>query len=102
MPIGDFLGGLLNGFGQTSLYMQQQKKDQEERKARVKLYEIQLEREQQAAKQQQQLADLRNQYFGQPDDGTMGGLAIPAQGAIGPETSYSRTPRYWTGWHRAG
>lgn len=92
MPIGDFLGGLLNGFGQTSLYMQQQKKDQEERKARVKLYEIQLEREQQAAKQQQQLAELRNQYFGQPDDGTMGGLAIPAQGAIGTRDELQQNP----------
>lgn len=92
MPIGDFLGGLLNGFGQTSLYMQQQKKDQEERKARVKLYEIQLEREQQAVKQQQQLAELRNQYFGQPDDGTMGGLAIPAQGAIGTRDELQQNP----------
>lgn len=83
MPVGDFLGGLLNGFGQTLLMKQQMKKDEDERRVRAKLYEIELEKAQAQQAQQQQLAQLRQRYLGGGEDGTVAGVpVIPMQGAV--------------------
>lgn len=61
----DFFSGLLQGFAQTKERQRLSKQDEDERKARVKLYEIQLEREKKQQAQMDQTDQARQQLFAQ-------------------------------------
>ncbi|HEY6225408.1 MAG TPA: hypothetical protein VIW26_16615 [Gemmatimonadales bacterium] len=61
----DFFSGLLQGFAQTQERQRLSKQDEEERKARVKLYEIQIAREKAAEAAGLQQQDALKQLFGQ-------------------------------------
>ncbi len=84
-----FLSGLVQGFAQTKERQQQQEQDKKEKQARLKLFEIQMDREQRALKadeaRQSTLEQLRQKFSqtqtrGMEDPNTMG-PPVPGQAA---------------------
>lgn len=66
----DFFSGLLQGFGQAKERQTLRKQDEDEKKARVKLFEIQIEREKRAEAADQQRQDALKQVFGMLQGGS--------------------------------
>jgi hypothetical protein len=63
MAAPNFLSGFFQGFAQTQERQKLMKQDEEERKARVKLYELQLDREKREQAKQQQQETALTQLF---------------------------------------
>lgn len=82
-----FLGGLLQGFGQTQFRQKQMEEEKKERDAKVKLFEIQLQREQRAAQQ-----EIRQQEAQKKLTDKMGGIErLPGTG-VGLMDPTAKTP----------
>lgn len=86
----NFLSGFLQGFGQMAERNKTLKQQDEERKARLKLYEIQLQREQAANASSQQQMDARSQLLGMLGGGGGPAAAPPngipdSQGPVAPQ-----------------
>lgn len=78
MSVGNFAAGFLQAFGAAKQKKKEDDQAEQEKKARVKLYEIQLERLQQEQQQAIQQQDAQKQLYDRMQ--TMGGMSQPITG----------------------